>query len=76
MACTLYSRCGKIQSKIVQSDETPSDGLAALTMLTEKTGVAIPAPLGHIAERTVRFTGVIDADEMPAEVLRFASDVD
>jgi len=26
MACTLYSRCGKIQSKIVQSDETPSDG--------------------------------------------------
>ncbi len=57
-------------------DETPSDGLAALTMLTEKTGVAIPAPLGHIAERTVRFTGVIDADEMPAEVLRFASDVD
>ena len=45
-------------------------------MLTEKTGVAIPAPLEHIAERTLRFTGVIDADEMPAEVLRFASDVD
>ena len=26
MSCTLYSRCGKIQSKIVQSDEMPSDG--------------------------------------------------
>lgn len=57
-------------------DETPTDGLTAQTMLAEKTGVDIPAPLADIASRRVRFTDVIDASEMPTEVLRFASDGD
>lgn len=57
-------------------DEAPTDGLTAQTMLAEKTGVDIPAPLADIASRRVRFTDVIDASEMPTEVLRFASDGD
>ena len=57
-------------------DEAPTDGLTAQTMLAEKTDVDIPAPLADIASRRVRFTDVIDASEMPTEVLRFASDGD
>ena len=51
---------------------TPSDGLAALDMLTELTGVDIPYPLKDIASRKVRFEEVIDASEMPQKVLEFA----
>lgn len=57
-------------------DETPSDGLAAQSLLAERTGVAVPAPLADIAARAVRFTDTIGADEMTAAVLRFASDAD
>ena len=57
-------------------DETPPDGLTAQSLLAEKTGVAIPAPLADIAARHVRFTETINAPEMPTAVLRFASDAD
>ncbi len=53
--------------------EIPSDGLAALDMLTEKTGVEIPYPLKGIAERKVRFDEVIDVCKMPEKVLEFAN---
>ena len=53
--------------------EIPSDGLAALDLLTEKTGVDIPYPLKGIAERKVRFTETINSDEMPEKVLDFAN---
>ena len=52
--------------------ETPSDGLAALDMLAELTGVDIPYPLKDIASRKVRFEEVINASEMPEKVLEFA----
>ena len=52
--------------------ETPADGLAALDMLTELTGVEIPYPLKGIADRKVRFEEVIDAPDMPKKVLEFA----
>ena len=65
----------KFASDVYESitGDTPADGLAALDMLTEKTGVDIPYPLKGIAERKVRFDEVINASEMPAKVLDFAN---
>ena len=47
------------------------DGFAALSALSEKTGVSIPYPLADIDKRTVRFSGAIDADQMPEEVMKY-----
>ena len=52
--------------------EIPSDGLAALDMLADKTGVDIPYPLKGIADRKIRFIEVINVCEMPQKVLEFA----
>ena len=50
-----------------------ADGdLEALSQLNALSGVAIPAPLAGIGERTVRFDTVMDAKDMPASVLAFA----
>ena len=47
----------------------PSDPLAALDELAASTGTEIPYPLRGLGDREVRFTRVIDAEEMPAAVL-------
>ena len=54
------------------TDEKPEDALAALDLLSEKTGTAIPYPLEGIASRRVRFTETINTDEMASKVLEFA----
>ena len=51
----------------------PSDPLSALDELSSVSGTEIPYPLRGLAERTVNFTGVIDADEMPAAVLVYCN---
>ena len=50
----------------------PSDGLAALDMLSSETNVDIPYPLVGIADRKVRFTAVIDPSEMSEKIFEFA----
>ena len=50
-----------------------SDPLAALDELSKVSGTEIPYPLCGLAERTVRFAGVIDADDMPAAVLDYCN---
>jgi threonine synthase len=52
--------------------ETPSDGLAALDMLSSYTNTEITYPLRGIAERKIRFDEVIEKTEMAAKVLEFA----
>ena len=49
----------------------PSDPLKALDELASSTNTEIPYPLCGLGEREVRFTRVIDADEMPAVVLEW-----
>ncbi len=44
--------------------EKPADALAALEMLSAKTGTEIPYPLCKIGERKIRFTDVVDSAEM------------
>ena len=47
------------------------DGFEALTALSDKTGVSIPYPLADIDKRAVRFSGSVDADKMPEQVLKY-----
>jgi threonine synthase len=61
-AADVYESLGKTQ---------PADPLAALDELASATGTEIPYPLRGLGEREVRFTRVIDADEMPAVVLEW-----
>ena len=49
----------------------PADPLNALDELASSTNTEIPYPLCGLGEREVRFTRVIDADEMPAVVLEW-----
>ncbi len=61
-AADVYESLGKTQ---------PADPLAALDELASATNTEIPYPLRGLGEREVRFTRVIDADEMPAVVLEW-----
>lgn len=45
-------------------DETPTDPLVALDMLSKRSATEIPYPLRGIGEREVRFTDVVPADVM------------
>ena len=51
--------------------EAPASALAALDQLSAKTNTEIPYPLSGIGERTVRFTDVIEANEMWQAVRRY-----
>ena len=59
-AADVYESLGKTQ---------PADPLAALDELSAVSGTEIPYPLRGLGERTVRFTQVIDAADMPQAVL-------
>ena len=61
-AADVYESLGK---------EKPADPLDALDELASATGTEIPYPLRGLGEREVRFTKVIDAEEMPAAVLEW-----
>ena len=61
-AADVYESLGKTQ---------PADPLAALDELATATSTEIPYPLRGLGERVVRFTRVIDAEEMPAVVLEW-----
>ena len=50
----------------------PANDLSALRELSALTSTPIPVPLQGIGERTVRFTGTVAPEEMPARVLEFA----
>ena len=51
--------------------EVPADPLQALDELSAYTNTEIPYPLCGLGERTVRFTEVIDAADMPEAVLNY-----
>ena len=53
-------------------DKAPTDALAALDELSSVSNTEIPYPLKGLAERKVNFTQVIDAADMPAEVVKYA----
>ena len=63
-AADVYKSLGKTQ---------PADPLAALDELSAATKTEIPYPLRGLGERTVRFTEVIDAKDMPAAVLNYCN---
>ena len=50
----------------------PAGDLEALDQLAAETGTEIPYPLSGLGQRKVRFSTVIDREEMPAQVLGFA----
>lgn len=66
-----YKFAADVFTSLTGGETLPKDPLSALDELTEKTGVAIPYPLCGLAERTVRFTAVIDAADMPTAVLDY-----
>ncbi len=53
-------------------EEKPSDDLLALDLLAKHTSTEITPPLRNIAERKVRFTKVIEKEDMLSEVYNFA----
>ena len=61
-AADVFESLGKTQ---------PADPLAALDELVAATNTEIPYPLRGLGERKVRFTNVINAEEMPAAVLEW-----
>jgi threonine synthase len=61
-AADVYESLGKTQ---------PADPLAALDELASATNTEIPYPLRGLGQREVRFTKVIDAEEMPVAVLEW-----
>lgn len=63
-AADVYTSLGKVK---------PEDPLAALDALSEETNTTIPYPLCGLGNRTVRFTEVIDADDMPRAVLNYCN---
>ncbi len=63
-AADVYESLGKTQ---------PADPLAALDELSAATNTEIPYPLRGLGERTVRFTQVIDAEDMPKAVLDYCN---
>lgn len=52
------------------TDKCPSGDLEALTELNELTNEPIPYPLANIDKRTIRFTDVIEANDMGKTVLK------
>ncbi len=58
-------------------DTTPScaDDFACMKRVEAETGAAIPRPLAELEGRAVRFTDVIDAEEMPAYVLAACKEI-
>ena len=63
-AADVYTSLGKVK---------PEEPLAALDALSEETNTTIPYPLCGLGDRTVRFTEVIDADDMPRAVLNYCN---
>ncbi len=61
----------KFASNVLRSlkGTAPADEFDALTELSAATGTEIPAPLASLKEKTVRFTRVIDPEEMMSETL-------
>ena len=53
--------------------DEPANALAALDVLSEKTGTEIPYPLRGIGERTVRFTDVVPSDKMWDAVMGYVN---
>lgn len=66
-----YKFAADVLASLTKDMELPTDPLDALDALSALTGTEIPYPLRGLRERTVRFTNVIGADEMPAAVLAF-----
>ena len=53
------------------SGNDPSSDLGALDELSSYTSTEIPYPLAGLESRAVRFTEVIDRDEMKNSILHF-----
>ena len=70
----LYVTVGGLFADVYTSitNEIPSDGLAALDMLSSLTKTEITYPLKGIADRKVNFKDVIDTSEMLERVYDFA----
>ena len=62
----------KLTNQLDGKPEDPANDLSALRELSALTSHPIPVPLQGIGERTVRFTGTVAPEEMPARVLEFA----
>ncbi|HAN20574.1 MAG: threonine synthase [Clostridiales bacterium GWF2_36_10] len=54
-------------------EAVPEDDFASLKKLNEISGVKIPMRLSSLEKKKVRFTKIIDKDDMKKEVLAFAS---
>ena len=63
-AADVYASLGK---------DKPEDPLAALDELSRETNTEIPYPLRELGKRLVRFTEVIDVEDMPRAVLDYCS---
>jgi len=53
------------------TENTPDDAVLALDMLSDISGVTVPAPLANAVKDTVRFNEVVDPDDMRKSVRIF-----
>ncbi|MDR0812634.1 MAG: threonine synthase [Oscillospiraceae bacterium] len=71
-----YKFCGAVLSAVTGgTDFTETDGVELIDALYGKTRAPVPRPLAGLAEREVRFPGVVTAAEMKDEVRRLAERV-
>ena len=66
-----YKFAKDVLSALDPSDN--SDGTASLYALSKKTSTEIPAPLSDLDKKPIRFSRIIDKDEMEAVVREFAA---
>ncbi len=64
-----YKFSGSVLSAIANDEELPEDEFEMVELLSQKSGVAVPAPLAALKNKETRFETVCNADEMSDFVL-------
>ena len=64
-----YKFSGSVLKAVANGEELPDDEFEMVDLLSRKTNTEVPKPLAALKDKEVRFTSVVDADEMPDFVL-------
>ena len=64
-----YKFSGSVLNAVAKGEELPDDEFEMVDLLSRKTNTEVPKPLAALKDKEVRFTSVVDADEMPDFVL-------
>ncbi len=65
-----YKFSGSVLEAIANGETIPEDEFAMVDLLSSKTNTEVPKPLAALKDKQIRFTNVVNADEMPQFVLK------